>query len=587
MQSTPCESKLVPRSCILPGQSLRPSTMQGGEHESSCGAKKCRSAPTAPSGGSGPPARTGKLATGLVTSLNAHLASGVPGSAPRVAHPGGRITSNAVEATRRFILRKARKGGFSRSTQLRAPRGQEAGLPCLDRDGDWVMAGAFDSLALVSPNSEPLRAVNVFAGAGSLAMGGKLARWQFCAFVEAGTRAAQAASENHGGEHFASVRAFVSAAPRLKPVAAAVDLRRSQPGSPTSVLRHCQSTLAVLVPALKACGTLVMFIEAPVELTLHSGGAGLASCLHLLRTSGYMAKHATVNPNEWGLPVDGEREYIMAMEDGVAATVDFGAYEVPCGPFTRVPRHRCIKEAMVHNLPQASARRASLADPNLQWAEGSGPSELSLAPVHDSSEPAKCVVLGSLEGVPVVSSRGALPGRGRCWVLDEALWLSGALDRCMRMLSQAELLKCYGLDATHVLCPWNASVSLVLFGSSTQPRPAVDCLALLQLLLSKHWRLRQCRQPRPRVIATKIQKLTDIVTPKYVAFVQIWQSKYEAAVAAHVRDGREINLQSWVGDFDEFVQPACRFCTWNLETLQPLKRHSRPCHQISLAPIAE
>jgi hypothetical protein len=90
----------------------------------------------------------------------------------------------------------------------------------------------------------------------------------------------------------------------------------------------------------------------------------------------------------------------------------------------------------------------------------------------------------------------------------------------------------------------------------------VDCLAILRLLLSKHWRRLRCKQP------------------------QRYRSS-KAAVRAFVQEGREVNLPSWVGDFEEFVQSACRFCTWNLMTLQPLKRHRKPCHRITLVPILE
>jgi hypothetical protein len=434
----------------------------------------------------------------------------------------------------------------------------------------------------------------VFAGTGSVALAGKLSRWQFCAFVEPCDRAGAAASVNHGGERFASIEAFVDAVPRLRPVAAVVDLTRPPMGAPGSLrtlagLRraHCTSTVALLAGALSAVGTLALFIEVPVELGLRAGGVGLEECLRLLERAGYMTKHAPVNPNAWGTPVDGEKEFIIAMEAGAAAAVDFAAFEVPCEPFAAVKRFRCVKDAMVYGLPANQAKHACLSSPGLRWRVGCAPSAEQLTRVHDSSSPATAVVLGSLDGVDVVSSRGALPGHARCWVFDEALWLKGAYERCLRKLAVGEVLKCFGLEATHSLAPGSLSESARLVHCCSQPRPVVDCLALLQLLLSKHWRRLHCKQPRPGMITTKIQKLTDIVTPKYVKFVQIWQSKYQAAVRAFVQEGREINLPSWVGDFEEFVQPACRFCTWNLMTLQPLKRHRKPCHRITLVPILE
>ena len=165
-----------------------------------------------------------------------------------------------------------------------------------------------------------------------------------------------------------------------------------------------------------------------------------------------------------------------------------------------------------------------------------------LTSVHDGFCRAMAVVLGSLSGVVVVSSRGALPGHARCWVFDVALWLRGARGRRLRRLTVGEVLKCFGLEATHSLAPGSSSESARLVHRCSQPRPVVASLALLQLLLSKHWRQLRCRQSRPRMITTKIRSLTHIVTPKYVKFVAIWQSKYEAAVKAFVQTGREINL---------------------------------------------
>jgi hypothetical protein len=68
-------------------------------------------------------------------SLNAHLAASAPYKSARIAHPGGRVTSNAVEATRRFLRRKGLAGGYAEGVTLRAPVGQEACVPVVDRDG--------------------------------------------------------------------------------------------------------------------------------------------------------------------------------------------------------------------------------------------------------------------------------------------------------------------------------------------------------------------------------------------------------------------------------------------------------------------
>ena len=53
---------------------------------------------------------------------------------------------------RRVQRRKVVADGFGgASYTMTAPVGQEACMPVVDRDGDCVMAGVFDSLALVSP----------------------------------------------------------------------------------------------------------------------------------------------------------------------------------------------------------------------------------------------------------------------------------------------------------------------------------------------------------------------------------------------------------------------------------------------------
>jgi hypothetical protein len=142
--------------------------------------------------------------------------------------------------------------------------------------------------------------------------------------------------------------------------------------------------------------------------------------LRLLERAGYMGKHAPVNPNAWGTPLNDEKEFIIAMEAGAATAVDFAAFEVPCGPVAAVTRYWCVKDAMVYGLPANKAKRACLSSPGLRWCVGCAPSEEQLTPVHDSSPRATAVVLGSLDGVEVVSSRGALPGHARCWVFDEA-----------------------------------------------------------------------------------------------------------------------------------------------------------------------
>jgi hypothetical protein len=116
--------------------------------------------------------------------------------------------------------------------------------------------------------------------------------------------------------------------------------------------------VALLASALRAAGTLALFILVPVELSLHAGGAGLEECLLLLGQAGYVTKHSPVNPNAWGTPVDGETEYIMAMEAGVAAAVDFAAFEVPCEPFAAVRRFRCVKDAMVYDPPASQTKHA-------------------------------------------------------------------------------------------------------------------------------------------------------------------------------------------------------------------------------------
>ena len=191
---------------------------------------------------------------------------------------------------------------------------------------------------------------------------GKLSRWQFCAFVEPSDKAAAAANANHGVERFASLEAFVKDAQRIEPVAAVVDLRRLPHGVSGTVRQHCESE-----PGAVCAGpgrswyssTQVLFIEAPVELALLAGGVDLAECLRLLASAGYVTKHAPMNPNAWGTPVDGDRELIIATASEAARAVDFAAYEVPCQPFAVVKRFKCVKDVMEFDVPAKLALRAT------------------------------------------------------------------------------------------------------------------------------------------------------------------------------------------------------------------------------------